>query len=205
LRALWASRDAHARMGDLGHGWRHPNHPLREGRVRSTLAPGSRRERESLDTPAQPCFQSSSETLGRGEEHRPLAAEAASGSGWFEVLCAGRLKQERLCRTLLPEDERELLGRPQAVGVRRPEGRAGLLLRQRAKHVLVEEAVLAARLTGRPWPCPERRRCDDAALNRCLEDGNDHERHSPASTNRCPDLPRAASPKSHEDLFIVFC
>ena len=52
--------------------------------------------------------------------------------------------------TLLPEHEAQLLRRPQPLRMVWAEGRAGLLERQRAEHVLAKEAVFAADLLDLP-------------------------------------------------------
>src|SRR4051794_10198576 len=84
--------------------------------------------------------RSSRRSSPMGSPTRSGRAGSRRGSG------AGRLKRERLGPPLLAEHERELLRRLQAVGVRGTERRTRLLLGQRAQHLLVEEAILAARL-----------------------------------------------------------
>ena len=83
----------------------------------------------------------------RPDRHRRHALDRAPDARADRRACGS--EQEGVGAALVPEDERELLRRPQPVRVRRPERRAGLLLSQRAEHVLVEEAVLAARLRWR--------------------------------------------------------
>src|SRR5205807_3491727 len=74
--------------------------------------------------------------------------EVESARGFF--CCPGQPPPKP--SVLLPEDERELLRRSQPVGMCGAEGRARLLEAQGAEQVLVEEAVLAARLGTTAFP-----------------------------------------------------
>src|SRR5438128_6670010 len=80
---------------------------------------------------------------------RRTDAALADARGGLEVRL-GRRERERLAAPLLAEHERQLLRWPQPVRVCRAEGRAGLLLLQRAEAVRPEEAVLTARLLRSP-------------------------------------------------------
>ena len=82
------------------------------------------------------------------------------GVGGGATASGGGFEGERVGPPALAEDEGELARGTQAVRVRRAEGGARLLLLQRAQHVLMEEAVLAARLAR----CPGDRLGRHAAL-----------------------------------------
>src|SRR2546428_7146011 len=89
---------------------------------------------------------------GLRRKRDPTSSDRAARRSATAPLKVRGLKHERLRPSLLAEDERQLLRRPQPVRMRRPEGRARLFVLKRAEHLLVEEAVFAARLLRRRAP-----------------------------------------------------